>query len=178
MLQPVDSPLHQIALPVQGTVERTGASFVDFPRDAIENSLSSEISPNPAAAVPFVAADPLRFDGGTATPGTSPLPLGHQPLEHAGLVPLTRGQHEGHRLALTLDPQMDFGTEPSTDNAFIELFNGRFRQECLNENWLLSLEDAREKEESWRNDYNGKRPHSALGNLSSREFAVLGQIAD
>jgi putative transposase len=37
-----------------------------------------------------------------------------------------------------------------TDNAFIESFNGRFRQECLNESWFLSLEDAREKVETWR----------------------------
>ena len=65
-----------------------------------------------------------------------------------------------------------------TDNAFIESFNGRFRQECLNENWFLSLEDAREKVETWRNHYNGERPHSALGNLSPREFAVLAEIAD
>ena len=50
-----------------------------------------------------------------------------------------------------------------TDNAFIESFNVRFRLECLNENWFLSLEDASEKVESWRNYYNGERPHSALG---------------
>ena len=65
-----------------------------------------------------------------------------------------------------------------TDNAYIESFNGRFRQECLNENWFLSLEDAVEKVESWRNHYNGERPHSALGNLSPREFAVLAEIGD
>ena len=65
-----------------------------------------------------------------------------------------------------------------TDNAFIESFNGRFRQERLNENWFLYLEDAREKVESWRNHYNGERPHSALGNLSPREFAVLAEIGD
>ena len=47
-----------------------------------------------------------------------------------------------------------------TDNAFIESFNGRLRQECLNENWFLSLEDASEKVESWRRHYNGERPHS------------------
>ena len=63
-----------------------------------------------------------------------------------------------------------------TDNAFIESFNGRFRQECLNENWFLSLEDAKEEVESWRNHYNGERPHSALGNLSPREFAVLAEM--
>ena len=65
-----------------------------------------------------------------------------------------------------------------TDNAFIESFNGRFRQECLNENWFLALEDAREEVESWRNYYNGERPHIALGNLSPREFAVLAEIGD
>ena len=65
-----------------------------------------------------------------------------------------------------------------TDNAFIESFNGRFSQECLNENWFLSLEDAREKVESWRNHYNGDRPYSALGNLSPREFDVLAEIGD
>ena len=46
-----------------------------------------------------------------------------------------------------------------TDNAFIEAFNGKFRQECLNENWFLSLEAAEEKVESWRSHYNwGKAP--------------------
>ena len=60
-----------------------------------------------------------------------------------------------------------------TDNAFIEAFNGCFRQECLNENWFLSLEDAEEKVESWRRHCNGKLPHSALGNLSPREFVAL-----
>lgn len=58
-----------------------------------------------------------------------------------------------------------------TDNAFIEAFNGRFRQECLNENWFLSLEDAREKVEVWRKEYNRYRPHGALGNLTPVEFA-------
>ncbi len=58
-----------------------------------------------------------------------------------------------------------------TDNAFIEAFNGRLRQECLNETWFLSLEDAREKVEGWRQHYNRERPHSALGNLAPLEFA-------
>jgi len=57
-----------------------------------------------------------------------------------------------------------------TDNAFIEAFNGRLREECLNENWFLSLEDAREKVEIWRQEYNNERPHGALGNLSPAEF--------
>ncbi|QFT33932.1 Integrase core domain protein [Labrenzia sp. THAF82] len=51
-----------------------------------------------------------------------------------------------------------------TDNAFIEAFNGRFRAECLNVHWFLSLADAAEKLEDWRKDYNEYRPHGAIGN--------------
>ena len=50
-----------------------------------------------------------------------------------------------------------------TDNAFIEAFNGRFRAECLNAHWFLSLADAREKLEDWRRYYNEERPHGAIG---------------
>jgi putative transposase len=60
-----------------------------------------------------------------------------------------------------------------TDNGLIEAFNGRLRAECLNENWFMSIEDAREKVEAWRRHYNEERPHSALGNLSPREFAAF-----
>jgi len=59
-----------------------------------------------------------------------------------------------------------------TDNAFIESFNGRLRQECLNESWFLSLEDAREKVETWRQHYNRERPHGSLGNLTPMEYAL------
>ena len=59
-----------------------------------------------------------------------------------------------------------------TDNAFIESFNARFRLECLNEHWFMSLEDAREKAERWRRDYNENRPHSSLGNITPEEFAA------
>ncbi len=51
-----------------------------------------------------------------------------------------------------------------TDNAYIESFNGSFRNECLNTHWFMSLDDAREKLEAWRRDYNTVRPHSAIGN--------------
>ena len=63
-----------------------------------------------------------------------------------------------------------------TDNAFIEAFNGRLRDECLNENWFLSLDDAREKVRSWRKEYNSHRPHGALGNLSPEEFAKTKEL--
>jgi putative transposase len=51
-----------------------------------------------------------------------------------------------------------------TDNSFIESFNGKFRSECLNTPWFLSLDDARQKMEDSRRDYNEVRPHSAIGN--------------
>jgi putative transposase len=56
-----------------------------------------------------------------------------------------------------------------TDNPFIESFNGSFRDECLNTHWFLSLEDARDKVEHWRQEYNNFRPHSSLGGLTPDE---------
>ena len=57
-----------------------------------------------------------------------------------------------------------------TQNAYIESFNGRLREECLNEEVFTSLADARGKIESWRQDYNTLRPHSALGNRTPMEY--------
>jgi putative transposase len=60
-----------------------------------------------------------------------------------------------------------------TDNAYIEAFNGRLRQECLDPHWFLCLDDAREKIEAWRARYNREHPHSALGYLAPGEFAAI-----
>jgi putative transposase len=53
-----------------------------------------------------------------------------------------------------------------TDNPFIESFNGSLRDECLNTNWFLSLQDARDKIESYRREYNEYRPHSSLAGMT------------
>jgi putative transposase len=58
-----------------------------------------------------------------------------------------------------------------TQNPYIESFNGRLRDECLNANWFTSLSDARRKVETWRLDYNQQRPHSSLHYLPPAEFA-------
>ena len=72
--------------------------------------------------------------------------------------------------------QLDFSRPGKpTDNALIESFNGRLRQECLNQHWFLSLEDAQEKIETWRREYNRERPHSALENRTPSEFAAKAQ---
>jgi putative transposase len=57
------------------------------------------------------------------------------------------------------------------ENGHIESFNGKFRDECLNQHWFLSLSDAQKLIEAWRIDYNTVRPHSALGNLPPASFA-------
>jgi putative transposase len=72
-----------------------------------------------------------------------------------------------------------------TDNPFIESFNGSFRDQCLNVNWFLSLEDAKEKIRLFKEEYNGFRPHSALSGLTPNDrvqqhsngpiFSILGR---
>jgi putative transposase len=56
------------------------------------------------------------------------------------------------------------------DNCYIESFNGRFRDECLNEHWFLTMQHARSTIEAWRIEYNTERTHSSLGDLTPEEF--------
>lgn len=72
--------------------------------------------------------------------------------------------------------QLDF-TRPGkpTDNGLCESFNGRLRDECLNVNEFASLDEARQRIEMWRIDYNDHRPHSSLGHLTPSEFIRAGQ---
>jgi len=63
------------------------------------------------------------------------------------------------------------------ENAYIESFNGKLRDECLNDNWFLSLDDARETIEAWRMDYNRQRPHSSLDNMAPWEFREKFEIS-
>jgi putative transposase len=58
------------------------------------------------------------------------------------------------------------------ENGYVERFNGRFRDECLNENWFGDLADAREKIAQWKQDYNEQRPHSSLQYRTPVEFAA------
>jgi putative transposase len=58
------------------------------------------------------------------------------------------------------------------ENAFIEPFNGRLRDECLNAHQFASIPDAQAKIEAWRLDYNQRRPHGSLGHLTPSEFVT------
>lgn len=59
------------------------------------------------------------------------------------------------------------------ENAYMESFNARLRDECLNQHWFLTIGDARHVIEEWRKDYNQARPHSSLGDLTPNEFLRL-----
>lgn len=63
------------------------------------------------------------------------------------------------------------------ENAYAESFNGRVREECLNQHWFESVDHARELCEAWREDYNTIRPHSSLGGLSPEQFLQPGHEA-
>jgi putative transposase len=61
------------------------------------------------------------------------------------------------------------------ENAYVESFNGKCRDECLNEHWFVSMADAQITIEAWRVDYNTVRPHSALGGATPAQFATTSR---
>ena len=63
------------------------------------------------------------------------------------------------------------------ENAYVESFNGKFRDECLNEHWFVSLADAKAAIEAWRIDYNTVRPHSSLAGRTPDQFARITEGA-
>jgi len=63
-----------------------------------------------------------------------------------------------------------------TDNAFIESFNGTFRDNCLDQHWFSNLKEARQIIETWRREYNEIRPHSTLGHCPPNEFAEKHRV--
>lgn len=64
------------------------------------------------------------------------------------------------------------------ENGYVESFNGKFREECLNQNWFRNLGEASLIIENWREDYNANRPHSALGYLTPKEFLKKFETVD
>jgi transposase InsO family protein len=86
--------------------------------------------------------------------------------EFCGRAMLTWAHQRGVKLFL-IEPG-----KPN-QNAYIESFNGRFRDECLNENWFTSLPHARVVIESWRREYNEERPKKGLGGLTPAAYAKL-----
>jgi putative transposase len=73
-------------------------------------------------------------------------------------------------LALAVDTS--FASRRVTQNAHVENFHGRLREECLNVSWFQNLFDARRKIAAWKIEYNEERPHSSLGYRTPQEFAT------
>lgn len=66
-----------------------------------------------------------------------------------------------------------------TDNAYVESFNASVRLECLGQHWFMDLDDARQKIEDWRREYNEVRPHSAIGDRTPMALlSSLGQHSE
>lgn len=65
-----------------------------------------------------------------------------------------------------------------TQNAYVESFNGKLRDECLNEHVFVSLDGARKTIEAWRQDYNTYQPHSSLDNMTPEEFSAAFKQAE
>lgn len=84
--------------------------------------------------------------------------------EFCGKAMVTWAYERGVQLRL-------IGPGKPNQNAYIESFNGRFRDECLNEHWVPSLLHARTEIESWRREYNEDRPKKALGGLTPAAYA-------
>jgi transposase InsO family protein len=104
---------------------------------------------------------PWRRRGGNARPCVPSYRLsGHDPGRSGQRVHLARYGPLG--LPARRDPRL-LSTRQTDGQPFIEAFNGRFRAECLNSHWFMSLEDATEQLEAWRRDYNEERPQSAIG---------------
>jgi putative transposase len=81
-----------------------------------------------------------------------------------------------HFLAWCVEWQIDLRhIQPGkpTQNAQVESFHSRFREECLRVNWFVNLFDARRKIAAWKQDYNEQRPHSSLGYRTPFEFAKI-----
>lgn len=74
--------------------------------------------------------------------------------------------------------QLDFSRPGKpVDNTFIEAFNGTVRRECLSSHWFLSLDDLQRTLETWLDDYNNRRPHSSLADVTPAEFRAGGSSA-
>jgi len=84
--------------------------------------------------------------------------------EFTGRAMLIRTHEHGVKLRL-IEPG-----KPN-QNAYIESFNGRFRDECLNEHWFFNLRHARSIIEAWRREYNEERPKKGLGGLTPSQYA-------
>ncbi len=123
----------------------------------------------------------LAIDGGQSLKGEDVVRVLNEICSQRGLPGTIKTDNGSEFISKVMDKwayerevELDFSRPGKpTDNAGVESFNGRLRQECLNANWFLSLADAQAKIAAWKADYNASRPHSALEWATPAEFARL-----
>ena len=121
----------------------------------------------------------IRPGQATLTMTVQPHMVNGQRIAHGGFIFLLAdstfafacNSHNQRAVAAQCDITFIRPGKPN-ENAYIESFNGKFRDECLNEHWFISLAHARSVIEAWRIEYNTERPHSSLANLTPEEFAT------
>jgi Integrase core domain len=130
-----------------------------------------------ALAVPSEksAGPPWRSDGGGRDPfGDGP--AGRGPVLDSPDNDKSRDKHivagKGSAFGRGFDSRLSLhqAREP-VENAYVESFDGKFRDKCLNEHWFVDLDDVRTKIEAWRVDYNEVRPHGSLANATPKEYS-------
>jgi putative transposase len=160
---------------VRPEVERPGACWsMDFVVDSLFNGRRFRA----LTIVDNFSRECLAIEAGQSITGTEVATVVERLVKDRGVPGRIQCDNGGEFISRVLDKwayengvTMDFSRPGKPmDNAMIESFNGTFRDECLNVNWFLSMEDAREKIEKWREDYNEFRPHSSLGDLTPRQF--------
>jgi len=125
------------------------------------------------------AANAWRWETDTSMPSQRVTRIIQRIIDHRGAPEFIRsdnGPEVSSRHYLAWCVERNIGTihiQPGkpTQNAHVESFHARFRDECLNASWFWNLWDARRKISGWRNEYNRERPHSALGYRTPEEFA-------
>ena len=163
----------RLALPIPSRSNEIWA--VDFIHDTLSNGRRLKC----LTLVDIYSRECLALVGDISLPGSSVVTILERLRETRGtpkIIVVDNGpEFTGRALgewALRHDVKLAF-IRPGKpiENAFIESFNGRFRDECLNERWFRNLEQARRIIEDWRIDYNEECPHSAFGQLTPAEFA-------
>ena len=146
--------------------------------DFVQDALSSSRKFRTLSVVDTYSRYGLTIEADTSLPGHRAVRILERVAEIHGLPDSIRDDNGPEFISKALDEwayrnnvKLDF-IRPGkpTENGYIESFNGRFRDECLNEHYFLDLQEAKELIEAWRQEYNGFRPHSSLKYQTPDEF--------
>jgi hypothetical protein len=137
VFKPVDQPLHALTEAVEGTIKGPGSVFILLARNGDAETVAAQVLPNLATAVGLVTHQTARPAFGAPTPVPFHSPACHQGGESHGVVPLARGEDQGHQLAPAFCTDMDFRTEAAL--AAAERFG--FRAPCVGSSRVLVRAD-------------------------------------